>query len=332
MFDNILYIIGNGFDIHHGVDSSFKNFRVYMKKNNYDLYCQLQNFFSADELWADFESNLGYLSRETALATAEVIMPNLKIDFEELQIADMYMPQDYVRETLDKLLYEVRKILHKWIFTLKANDDYDSKKVYIDHYARFLTFNYTTFLETKYNIEKNRINYIHGQSMDKLGSLTVGHGIDEMDLYEVWSKKIKPKYNKVYTNKKGRSYKKRDLLYNAYFNKNYYHPAVEFAVDAIEEYFSNSKKNTNSIIYDNLNYFNSLHNINNIYVLGLSLSPADIPYFKEIIKVNDNSLDVKWCVSYHRDAERKKMKESLMAIDIKESQIKMIQLNDILIN
>ena len=28
-FDNVLYIIGNGFDLHHGVMSSFKSFAIW---------------------------------------------------------------------------------------------------------------------------------------------------------------------------------------------------------------------------------------------------------------------------------------------------------------
>ena len=102
----------------------------------------------------------------------------------------------------------------------------------IDYYARFINFNYTTFLESLYGIERKRINYIHGHRTDPLGSLVIGHGISDMDLFDHWYRKVKPRYDKVYTNKKGRKYKKRDLLYHAYFDDKFYHPAVEFAVEA----------------------------------------------------------------------------------------------------
>lgn len=32
-----LYIIGNGFDLHHGINSSYKNFQEWMHENNPDV-------------------------------------------------------------------------------------------------------------------------------------------------------------------------------------------------------------------------------------------------------------------------------------------------------
>ena len=57
-----LYIIGNGFDLHHGLDTSYKNFRdnVVLKTPNLrklllDLYGDAIN---EDMWWSDFEAKL----------------------------------------------------------------------------------------------------------------------------------------------------------------------------------------------------------------------------------------------------------------------------------
>ena len=38
MIDDVLYIIGNGFDLHHEVASSYSSFRLWLKKNDYALF------------------------------------------------------------------------------------------------------------------------------------------------------------------------------------------------------------------------------------------------------------------------------------------------------
>ena len=152
-------------------------------------------------------------------------------------------------------------------------------KLWIDDYARFLTFNYTNFLESIYGIERERINYIHGRYTDKKGSLIIGHGTPSEETFNNWIDSIRPKYNRLYTNKKGKKYKRRDMLYNAYLNKDYYDPMIEMAVERIEDYFTDSFKDTDQIVLAHKQFFNQLHDIEYIYVLGHSISQVDARYF-----------------------------------------------------
>lgn len=39
-----LYIIGNGFDLHHGINSSYKNFQEWMHENNPDVIEKLMRY------------------------------------------------------------------------------------------------------------------------------------------------------------------------------------------------------------------------------------------------------------------------------------------------
>ncbi|MCB8999333.1 MAG: hypothetical protein H6540_04595 [Bacteroidales bacterium] len=50
-----LYIIGNGFDIHHGIKSKYSDFKDYVEKNDKVLFDSLEKYFNQDELWSDLK-------------------------------------------------------------------------------------------------------------------------------------------------------------------------------------------------------------------------------------------------------------------------------------
>ena len=63
-FDNVLYVIGNGFDLHHGVMSSYKSFAIWLQQKNRILYEKLNAVCRVESLWRDFEGALPYVDRD----------------------------------------------------------------------------------------------------------------------------------------------------------------------------------------------------------------------------------------------------------------------------
>ena len=58
-----LYVIGNGFDMLHGVRSSYYDFsRTLGKRSSVRFY--LEKYLKVDDLWADFEGALGKINIE----------------------------------------------------------------------------------------------------------------------------------------------------------------------------------------------------------------------------------------------------------------------------
>ena len=55
--NKVLFIIGNGFDLMHGVPSNYYNFRDSMGLHN-ELRNALEIYIRKEDLWADFESPL----------------------------------------------------------------------------------------------------------------------------------------------------------------------------------------------------------------------------------------------------------------------------------
>ena len=61
--EKILYIIGNGFDLMHGVRSSYHDFGNTIGKHSHIRFV-LENYLESDDLWADFEGALATMNVE----------------------------------------------------------------------------------------------------------------------------------------------------------------------------------------------------------------------------------------------------------------------------
>lgn len=58
-----LYIIGNGFDLHHKINCSYKDFREWICNNDFDVLEKVDEIYGVydDEWWSDFENQLASL-------------------------------------------------------------------------------------------------------------------------------------------------------------------------------------------------------------------------------------------------------------------------------
>ena len=87
-----LYIIGNGFDIYHGLDTRYSSFGLYLKKNYQAVYELLLEYYGftdldpktasliSDPLWSDFETNMARLDIDSVLEAHTDYMPNYASD------------------------------------------------------------------------------------------------------------------------------------------------------------------------------------------------------------------------------------------------------------
>ena len=308
-FDDVLYIIGNGFDLHHGVMSSYKSFKIWLQRKNPALHRKLESVCHADFLWKDFESALAYVNRDYFLSAGELMIPQSWT--EDDSVAELLYAGDHVRYEAEYLWTEITKWFRKWVQTIQWYDRYNEKKLWIDLEARFITFNYTPFLETQYGIPHENILYIHGKQSDKKHPPVIGH--DGRDTFDDWYQKA------------GRSSKRN------YRGKYSYLPEVEMMTEAVEEYFSLSEKPINSIMSEFRDYFSDLYDVRHIYILGHSLGSVDIPYFSAINSANDCPSEISWHVSYYSRNERDSLEQCLRShIMDKEARLEMFQLSSIM--
>ncbi len=316
--DDVLYIIGNGFDLHHSVKSAFNDFRKWMMKHDRKTYIYYEQLCQYDKIWSDFETSMAHVSRDALLEMGHMMIPDK--DFDEWSGAEFAMISDYPTGEIDCILTSLRRDLHKWICSVQRPHDYAGHKLLIDYNARFLTFNYSTFLETEYGIEPERVMHIHGKKSDRYGSLVIGHGEDLEELFDMW--KRNKKYDKLYTNNKGRKYRKRDFAYKCLLDPHLsLLPEHEALAAAVEGYYRNARKDTAQIIKDHTAYFDDLYDIRHIYVWGFSFAKVDMPYLQRILLANDKPKELKWHVSYYSPPEIHTFEERLSKIGVDTSNM-----------
>ena len=269
-----LYAIGNGFDIHHGIECSYNNFFEYCKKNETDLCLDIEKFYyDSNILWSNFEEELINIEPSYILDDCRILHPNWNTCYKE-----MYQFIDCVRDEVDNLKYSLTEAFNSWVKSLNKGNL--RKKLNIDvKHSLFISFNYTGTLEDLYKVSNDSILYIHGKANDKNSDLLFGHGASKDKISELIS---------------------TDNILEA------------DALETVGDFLFALRKDTGYIINENQSFFSKLKDIDEIYVLGSSLSDVDLPYFKKI-KESTQSYS-KWFISYYKDDEKEKKDKAIIKI------------------
>lgn len=169
-----LYIIGNGFDLHHGIPSSYKHYMTWLICRYPDLYEEIANTFEdadTDIWWADFEHHLADVSYMYDLSIA--MYSNYHV--EGIEISGNYSP-----ERLAATYKAVQKTFALWVSGLNELLMGYQPDLVLDKDATYLTFNYTNTLQDLYHIPDEQVLHIHGKA-DRGDELIIGHDSDGND-------------------------------------------------------------------------------------------------------------------------------------------------------
>lgn len=319
-----LYIIGNGFDIYHGLDTRYQSFAKFLSKADSKIYDLILNYYGLPDIsedpvsdeeyaaWATFELSLADLDYEQVLDDHSDSIANP--GSEDFRDRDWHTYQIEMELIIEKLTDRLISIFNKFILNVQFPENVEDRKIRIIPDAKFLNFNYTNTLERYYEVESKNICYIHEKSSEKDCKIILGHGTD-------------PDNFKVEDTKTPEGLSEEELYERRERMSDQYDYSYESAKDEILSYYTKAFKNTVSIIEKNIKFFENLKTIEHVYVLGHSISQVDIKYFETIAKYA--SQEVKWSVTYYSDYEKQKHFEALTAIGVKPEnleQIKMIEL------
>ncbi|MGG2113412.1 bacteriophage abortive infection AbiH family protein [Lysinibacillus pakistanensis] len=283
-----LFVIGNGFDISHGLKTSYDDFRKYLISDTkiktdylivpesqmdqdggmlYDevevlsmLFYLISEAESNTEKWSNVEASLANLNfSEVFDQYDEVLDKDGDIDFWKTSYNNEDIASNLVIPTLT-----VQQLFSEWINTIdiseaKEKDDFIEL---IENEDLFLTFNYTETLEEVYEVSSEQICYIHGKQNEEI---YFGHG---------------------YT----------DDITDYYLEK---HVGSE---NSISEIYENLRKKTELALESKINFFDRLSDsdIKEIYSYGFSFSEVDMLYLKEICK----QVDTRKIVWYFNDFDQ----------------------------
>lgn len=176
-----LYIIGNGFDLHHKLKTTYLDFRNYCISRSPKLHKYLKEAYgdkiNSEMWWCNFEEMLG------------------KVDY--LHLMNSYNGMALGSFKVGQLQRnEIPSLFGKWICGIDCNIEADFT-LDIDVEAQFFTFNYTIVLENVYGVDKNNVWHIHNSVNDfKYNKLpVVGHDSDDGDLVKYLSQYRNINYN-----------------------------------------------------------------------------------------------------------------------------------------
>ena len=327
LIGNRLYIVGNGFDLAHGVKSSYYDFEKTIGKNNPLKLC-LNLLIRKPDIWGNLEENIAFLDREGVIRTADDCkdMFDLKeIGDENFSYADYFCALEHSTYFANEILESLPRRLRMWVETLKP--DYSKRsllKDIIKQESLFINFNYTEFLETLYYISKSNILYIHGDRRNKKEKLIFGHGYSQEELFNDWYEKNKNK--KIDPNNAASI----GYFYNGN-NPKVWKSATRYelinqAIVNLEDYYSNSAKKTADVIKMNREFFNKLNNTSIIIVLGHSLSMVDHPYFGCIISQNKNPAKLIWSFSYYSEADKERISNFIEKFKINSNRVRIFKI------
>ena len=148
-----LFIIGNGFDLAHGLKTTYSDFRTFLEINDPGYLHRFEELFNEYRyeqyyLWSDFEEHICFPEHKNVQRLKELIS---------------YVERLHIK-------------LREWIETIKLNtQERMSSKINPESDDIFISFNYTMMLEELYEIDEKNIWHIHGSIKEKERNLIIGH-------------------------------------------------------------------------------------------------------------------------------------------------------------
>lgn len=172
MEQDTLYIVGNGFDLAHGLKTKYNDFRNWLEESGFHsfvnrmeaLYPDVKN---ANGEWNDIETALGHFKMKDVIAYDK--------NYTDCNtVGNVVLP---VGNNIRSVTASLSGNLWKWI---KSVDLLKTKRMFLlNENALFVSFNYTLTLETVYGIPQDKTWHVHGSISDKTNVLVIGYGVDE---------------------------------------------------------------------------------------------------------------------------------------------------------
>ncbi|XQP56040.1 MAG: bacteriophage abortive infection AbiH family protein [Mycoplasmoidaceae bacterium] len=283
-----LIIIGNGFDIHHGLKSEFCDYYLFLKKrcpelvNNYYFFPYIvhEEIITPQTIkkeWNDIEQRLHWLFDDKFYEVVDGNYPDMSDEnpdwngIQKVIEADCYWLPKFTREQFKE-----------WV------DSIDTSKIAVDNSLTslitnnnlYLSFNYTKTLEQIYKINEKNIFHIHGMQSDN--KIQFGYYSEDEKPIDVIN-----------------------YFENEYGDVEWYSVSIEPGLHSYQKVLDSCFKDVRSNFSKLETFINK--DIDKIVILGHSMSQTDELYYSEIIVKEFKN--VQWELYYHSE-EEKKIKES----------------------
>lgn len=296
-----LYIIGNGFDIAHGLDTSYWNFREYLD----DIYPEFLESFEwlygigridfsdprvsdktrerwektvNHELWSEFEDKMGQPNIIEMMDASTSMLNDMNLDGGLTGIEDT---MDSYWEDQYGYVKKFEKYVKEWIESVDTSDVIPKRKALIESTDYFLNFNYTDLLENVYKIDN--VLHIHGgvSSVTDIEPI-MGHC----------------NYKDIKDHQK--SAEEADEMFDE----------GEASIHrAVANYLESIYKDTEWIIGLHQTFWKKLSNVDKVVTIGWSAGSVDLPYLRKIRE--SVSKNAKWYIYCYDDKAYKALRKAM---------------------
>ena len=260
---NILYIIGNGFDLHHGIQSSYWCYMKWLEVNYPELFKEIEQTFrgaTEESWWTDFENGLAkvdwlYNIHSSSAKTA-------------YKVGDVEIAGKKSSKRLLKLYDAIQITFTQWVESIASQIKSVKPDLDLNLDARYLNFNYTNTLQDAYHVQDENVLHIHGNAL-RGDKVVIGHKSNG-DQFHIMQVELVD-----YTN---------DTI-------------------KIAKTIGGFRKPTEKIIAEHQSFFDSLADVDQVITCGFSFSSVDMPYVREILKHIADKVVWKVYVHSDRDRE-----------------------------
>lgn len=289
---NILTIIGNGFDLRHGIRSKYSDFRAFVQRRDATLFRQITDYLPLSEDWADLEERLGGPDVDQIRDDASgLLVPYGAEDWSDSGHHDYEYEIGVIADALSSGLL---KAFTKWIHALAIPD-----LSAVTHPLRslsksglYFSFNYTSTLEKTYGIPPDRVLHIHGAANVPGCRLVLGHAYEDL-----------PSLNEHRS-------EDDDMRYVG-------------GNEIIDDYFKKTFKPADQLINGNKSFFDRLGSIENVFVLGHSLSDIDALYYIALIEAMQPA-NPNWTIAVRSPDESLVKIQRLLDMGVREDRVSVL--------
>lgn len=259
------YIIGNGFDLHHGLHTKYTDFRDYLRCHfPDDLDAFIDNILVEKIDGSDWRNLEGWMQRSAPYRNPryhydDVISRNGNL----VDHHDVSARVEAICVAYERLM----DLMWAWIQSDSIGAP-DGKPLRLDPRDCYLTFNYTRILENHYGIPPEQIFHIHGDSRE---SLVLGHNKRVDDGFELNNAiHIECRDGDIFIEKRyddGLDPILENLKYDL--------------VGAVDILYKNSRE----IIDQNYRFIRPMSESDEIVILGWSMGEVDSIYLEEFLGI-----------------------------------------------
>ena len=252
------YVIGNGFDRHYGLPTSYYDFKLFLLKNGYrDMVEKVDNLFAERgystkdvEYWSVFENMLTVFGQLYADDIYNEAMDNAETDDDR---AGYWDSPAWNVDYYNRYIQVLKEQFDLWIMGMDTSITPD--EYFLPQKGDcILNFNYTTTVEDNFDTAGVNVYHVHGTIGEEI---VLGHN----DLCEPDSLTVIEDENSDY----------RDITCRKAVN------------DVIERASTQYYKNSPAILRRLQPVFESIEEYDRVVIMGLSCGEQDAEYVHEII-------------------------------------------------